>query len=138
MGGGLATAIPSHTRHHGTSMRRSFLSLLLAAAIAGCGGSTSPKSNVNGSWSGSSGGISMSLTLSQSGTSVTGSGQISGGGNTIPLTASGTYVEPDLSLTLSSAGFQPTVYAGSLSHGTITGTLNGSGFTNQSMTLTRQ
>lgn len=79
----------------------------------------------------------MSLTLSQTGTSVSGTGSISGGGNTIPLTASGTYVAPDLSLTLSSDGFQPTSYTGSLSHGTITGTLNGSGFNNASMTLTR-
>lgn len=118
-------------------MRRPFFSLLVALAIVGCGSSTSPDASVAGSWSGSSGGIDMSLTLSQHNRAVTGTGQLSGGSNSIALTASGTYVEPAVSLTLSASGYQSTEFTGSLSHGTITGYLNGSGFTNMSMTLTR-
>jgi hypothetical protein len=80
----------------------------------------------------------MTLTLAQTGANVTGSGQLSSTSNTIPLTASGTFVSPTLSLTLSSAGFQPTQYTATLSNGRLTGNLNGSGFNQLAMTLTRQ
>lgn len=68
---------------------------------------------------------------------MTGTGELSGS-FTIPATASGTFVEPILSLTLSSSGFQLTSYTGTLSHGILTGNLNGSAFDNLSMTLTRR
>jgi hypothetical protein len=118
-------------------MRRSLLSVFAALAIAGCGSSTAPKPTVNGTWVGSSSGLTMSVTLSQSGSQVTGTGQLSGGA-TIPVTITGGFDVPNLTIQLSSSGFEPTDYTGTLSKGTITGTLNGSGFDNLSMTLTKQ
>ena len=117
-------------------MRRSLLTVFIALAIAGCGSSTAPKPTVNGTWIGSLSGLTMTLT-SQTGTQVTGNGQLSGS-STIPVTVTGGFDVPNLTIQLSSSGFQPTNYTGTLSQHTITGALNGSGFDNLSLTLTRQ
>ncbi|HVX41971.1 MAG TPA: hypothetical protein VHB25_20585 [Gemmatimonadaceae bacterium] len=80
----------------------------------------------------------MTLTLSQDGSQVTGSGQINSGGTAVALTANGTFAAPSVSLNLSATGFEAMNYTGSLSGNTIAGTINGSGFSNLNLTLTRQ
>jgi hypothetical protein len=120
-------------------MRR-IIFAVLAVALLACGGdSTAPKlTDVTGAWTGTSGGVSMSLTLVQTGTTVTGSGNLTGGTTAIAVTASGTYAPPNLSLTLQSPGYQPINYAGTLANpDLINGTLNGSGFTNIALPITK-
>ena len=84
---------------------------------------------------------SLQLTLNQQpdGT-VAGSGTISSAVGSIALTVlSGTHVFPSLSLTLGATGLLDTNLTGTVTSPTmIAATLNGSGFTNESITLTKQ
>ena len=82
--------------------------------------------------------LALHLTLSESGSNVTGTGSIIGDTTAVAVTIAGTFVAPTVSLTLSAVGYQPTNYSGPLSGNIITGTLNGSGFTNYSVSVTRQ
>jgi hypothetical protein len=123
-------------------MRR-LVTLAVLIGLASCGSdkATGPSvpGDVNGVWTGVSAGTTVNLTLATQGTNVTGSGQISQGTTSVALTiTSGTYVAPNLSLTVSAQGFQAVNLAGVRSNNTITGTLNGSGFSNQALTLTKQ
>jgi hypothetical protein len=115
--------------------------VLLAAA--GCGdGSTGPARTVTGTWSGtfSLGGPTgvLALVLDQERSVVSGTGTIGGSGQTLPLSADGTFVRPTLSVTLTAEGFTPMNLTGRLDDDTITGTLNGSGFVDVAVTLERQ
>jgi hypothetical protein len=105
--------------------------------MAACGSSTSPAPALNGSWTGTAQDVALSVTLTQSGTQVTGTGQLVSG-ETFPVTVTGTFAAPGFALTLTPDQFVPVTYTGSISHDTLTGHLNGSGFDNQSLTLTRQ
>lgn len=115
------------------------LALSLAVfAIAACGDPASPEPTMAGSWSGSGGGITMSLTLSQNGTAVSGNGSMSGSGGAAALTVTGSFASPNFSLTVSAQGYENFNYAGTLSGNSATGVLNGSGFNQAGMTLTRK
>ncbi|MGH7647106.1 MAG: hypothetical protein ACREND_03235 [Gemmatimonadaceae bacterium] len=118
-------------------MRRPLVSIVIALGMAACGSSTSPAPTLNGSWTGSDPNSSLSLTLTQSGTQVTGTGQLVSG-TTYPLTVTGIVAEPAFSLSMTPGQFAPVTYTGSLSHDSLTGRLNGSGFDNESITLARQ
>jgi len=124
---------------------RLFLVLLFAAVLLlGCGGgdsSTSPSNPImDGSWTGSIGGDVFSLSLSQDGNNVTGS--VVGtraDGQTESGTINGTNTYPNVSLTFSMTGFNPFTFTGTFSDAnTVSGVLNGSGFTDESLTLVRQ
>lgn len=121
-------------------VRRSLVTMLvLVLTLAGCSGdSTGPKPTVAGVWTGSSEGINTTLTLTVTGTAVSGSGSLSGPGDSFAMTVTGTYSHPSVSLILTTPGVQPLNYTGTLSGNTITGTYNGSGFSNTNYTLTRQ
>jgi len=85
--------------------------------------------------------MSFSVTLAQSGSTVTGSGQASGPGGAVALTVSnGTFAPPAVSLTLNAQGYQPMNFSGTQSQAQnqIIGSLNGSGFQNDVLVLTRQ
>lgn len=120
--------------------------LLLLAALGsialGCSKGTepTPEITVNGSWSGTvSSGETISMVLSQTGTSVTGTGQLVGTGGSFALTVAGTYVKPAVALTLSATGFSSINFASSaVSQTAMPGTLNGSGYSNDALTLTRR
>jgi hypothetical protein len=121
-------------------MRRLFMSLLalsLSFAI-GCGDATEPTPTITGSWSGSGGGISVTLSLTQSGQSVTGNGSLSGAGGAAALVATGNFTNPSFSLTLSAQGYEDSNFAGTMSGNSLTGVINGSGFNQVGMTLTRK
>ena len=118
------------------------VALLLILFVLSC--SDDDKSNpVNsnnpslaGSWNGSGGILTIQMNLTQSGTSVSGSGTMQG---VLACTVSGTNNYPDVSLTFSVTGTQPTVFSGVFSHqDTVSGQLNGSGFTNYDMVFVRQ
>ncbi len=122
-------------------MLRRLSALLLLTLVAACGDSpTGPeKMSINGTWSGSTTGLNVVVTLSESRGSVTGSGNMSGPGGSIATQVSGTRAGASLSLTLSAQGYIPTNFTGTIqSKTTITGSLTGSGFTNLAITLTRQ
>ena len=118
--------------------RRALVAVLFLALSACSGGGTEPLPTMTGSWIGTSGTLSMTFTLSQAAATVSGTGNMTGNGVAVALTASGTFSHPGLSMNLTAVGFEPMNYTGTLSGNTITGTLNGSGFVNRAFALTRQ
>jgi hypothetical protein len=120
-------------------MRR-FLAIALVAMLVGCGGdSTEPTLTLTGTWSGALDVSTLRLQLTQSGTDVTGSGSATAGTTSIPLTIAGTVSNgTSFALTASSSGFSAMNFSGTFGKSTMTGTVNGSGFTNSAVTLTRQ
>jgi hypothetical protein len=113
---------------------------IACALLVACGGDASaPKTTLTGTWAGQLEGNTFQLTLTQAGTDVTGTGSVRAGATTFPLTAAGTVSNStSFSLTLSSSGFSPLNFAGTFGRATMTGTVNGSGFTNAAVTLTKQ
>jgi hypothetical protein len=82
---------------------------------------------------------SFNLTLAQTGTSVTGNGTIITSLESVALSTTGTFVAPNLSLTISAQGYQEMNYSGRLvTDIQIDGTLNGSGFNNRVVNIVRQ
>jgi hypothetical protein len=80
----------------------------------------------------------LSLTLNETSGSVRGNGALGNDLGSIVLNASGTYNSPNLSLTLSSVGFESVNLTATVGKADMQGTLNGSGFINDPITLTRQ
>ena len=123
---------------------RRLVFLPLFAMLAACGSDATapePDPTVTGSWSGTGNQFSLQLTLNQQpdGT-VSGSGSISSAVGTLALTVlNGTHAFPNLSLTLGATGLLDTNLTGTVtSPTTIAATLNGSGFSNESINLTKQ
>lgn len=115
--------------------------IFLLGAIMGCSDSpTGPdRVNINGTWAGSTAGMNISVTINETGGSVTGSGNMSGPGGSVAMQVSGTRSGVALSLLLVAQGYEPTNFTGTIqSNTTITGSLTGSGFTDLSITLTKQ
>ena len=113
-------------------MRR-LLALVAIAASFGCGSDIlGPVQTVDGSWTGLQNGYSMSLSLTQTGTTVTGLVDIIGVGGSAAGTVSGTFVYPDVNFTLSFQGLSDVTYKGTMSNSQakIFAQLNGAGFDN--------
>jgi hypothetical protein len=115
----------------------------LVIAFGACGGSTEPKPlTVAGTWHGQSNTgstpFTATLTLAQTGTVVTGNGNLSSAGFSAALTVSGTFVEPNLSVTIVAQGYQNMNFTAPLTGESMIGTLNGSGFNNVGLHLVRQ
>ncbi len=121
--------------------RRAFLSLLLVAAMIGCGsdGPAGPDTvSIQGTWTGVTSGVNIRMTFAAGSEAVVGNGSFNGPGLVLPLTINGTRLGVDLNLTLSSPGFEATVFTGTIHSATsITGQLNGSGFVNAPVSLTK-
>ncbi len=123
-------------------MKRVLLLAALAALVIGCRSGTEPTPTVTGQWTGSfiagGNGLSLTLTLQDAGGAVTGSGHLDAAGVSIAWTATGTHVHPNVSLTLTSAGYESVNLSGHCDNAsTISATLNGSGFVGNSITLRR-
>jgi hypothetical protein len=125
-------------------MRKILLGSLLAMVLA-CGGDGGNEPSVpdpEGQWNGpintSVGSGNLALTLNGAAGNVTGSGTLTVPGDAISLTVTGNHAHPDISLQLSSPGFEPMNLGGTMSDTQIQGVLNGSGFVNIAVTLTRQ
>lgn len=95
--------------------------------------------SVTGSYSGSSQGLTLSMTLTQSGTSVSGSGQIIAG-EVYPVSVSGSFNAPNVNLTLANPQLAPITLQGTVSNDgrSINATLNGAGLENLAITLNLQ
>ncbi len=122
----------------------SLMVLALVLMLAACGGdATGPKTpTVTGAWSGTIGGTgnmgSLSLTLTETNGAVVGSGVISGS-ESVAVHVTGTHAHPSVSLAMTSSGYEDCNFSGTMTAtNTIAGTLNGSGFYNRPVTLTRQ
>ena len=96
---------------------------------------------VEGTWNGSfnsgtSAALQMTLQENASGT-VSGNGNLSAT-SAIAFTVAGTYVDPNVSLTLSAPGFADLSLSAIVGQTEMRGTLNGSGFVNTAIVLSRQ
>lgn len=120
-------------------MRRvATLAAIVLLALGCSGDSTGPELTVTGVWSGAMSDGTANLTLTQSGSNITGSGSLSGPGGTEAVTVTGSFAKPNVSLTLTAAGFSPINYSAELNKNRLVGEMNGSGFSNLAVTLTRQ
>jgi hypothetical protein len=127
--------------------RRAFLPFVICLVLAGCGGGDSPAappepktSPIDGTYRGEVDGAKLYLMLAEAGTSIGGLGNIS---NIYPIielrVTSGSYVHPNVTMVLSSSGYQPLNFTGTrVSDNVIKGQINGSGYENASVTLTRE
>ena len=125
-------------------MRWLVLTLVILTAACGSGdGSTEPDDpGIEGQWNGpittDVGSGSLALTLTETDGTVTGTGTLTVPGDALALTVTGTYAPPNASLQMNTQGFEPMNLSGKVTEDEIDGTLNGSGFVNIAVTLTRQ
>lgn len=122
------------------------LPLLFALLIAACGGddAAAPKDIVvTGEWAGRAGAgngvFDIEITMTETEGSVSGTGRfVAAGAVVAAFTLSGTHTFPEVALTIVATGFQDALFTGSFTgDNTITGQLNGSGFENEPVTVTR-
>lgn len=119
---------------------------LMLVSCGGDGGVIAPPNpiDVQGSWSGTfpadSGTqeVSLALELAEADGAVTGTGTLVSAGGTFPLTAKGTYDSPRLSLGLTTPGFDAVSLVALVAEQSMTGTIGGGGFSNETFTLERQ
>lgn len=131
-----------------TFSRRAFLSFATCLVLAGCGGGDGPTepaaktSKLDGEWRGKVNNATLYLRLTENaaGTFVVGNGNLSVVPTFLDLrVASSTYTHPDLSMLLSSPGYEPLNFSGQrVSDNVIKGRVNGSGYSNESVTLNRE
>jgi hypothetical protein len=121
-------------------MRRFFV--LALVILVGCGGDSilDPVMTVDGTWNGTANGFQLSLGMSQTDTLVTGNAAANGLAGSGFGTVSGSFKYPDLKVTIQLQGAIPIVYTGTMSQteAKIFGKMNGSGFENVSMDLTKR
>jgi hypothetical protein len=121
-----------------------FLWAIAALCLLSCKDSTAPPPTLSGQWFGSAStdtGVpfSITLTLHQAADVVTGSGNLTAIGFAEVLTARGTSAYPNVSLILTTVGYQPMNFTGRFANAAqVTGTLNGSGFVNAPIIFDRQ
>jgi hypothetical protein len=122
-------------------MRRLF-AIALALCVAGCGrDSLEPVITVDGQWYGLQNGYSLSLNLTQTAAGdVGGTALLAGNSGYTDATVAGTFNYPTLSLTIAATNFDPVLYTGTMSQTSakIDGKLNGSGFTNLVLNISKQ
>jgi hypothetical protein len=112
--------------------------MLATCLLVACGDDgTGPGNSIEGEWSGPIGSAQLTLTLQESDGEVSGNGSIVADSESAALTVDGSFDDPDFSLTLSPPGFEPINFAGEVDEDEMNGTLNGSGFVQQTVTLTR-
>jgi len=128
-------------------MRSTPIACLVACALlVGCKDSTKPADTgptMAGHWTGtfSAGApVSLDFTITQTDSILEGSGTIAGSGRTTQVKVYGSYSEPNVTLALAIYGFATATVTGTCDSGeqVITGTIAGSGFTGEAVTLYKQ
>jgi len=122
-------------------MRIRHTALIAAALLAACDTSTGPtRYSARGTWAGqeTDGTMLVSLTLTQQGDAVTGTGTVTGE-REIPVAAEGSAVATDFSVVLTSPGYQPVQVTGAFtSRNEISAYMVGSGFYGDEIVLHKQ
>lgn len=94
---------------------------------------------LSGTWTGSVGSQLLTLNIVESGGVVSGNGTLTNTPTgTRALVASGTLASSTVNITMTSGTIQPFSLQGTVLGASIVGTLNGSGFTNNPITMTKQ
>ena len=108
---------------------------LLVVVLAACSDSTAPGVSIAGSWSGTGGGGSWSVGFTENGGQVTGGGKIN---NAVNVNFTGTHSGNHLSLTILATGYANASLSATVTDAThINGTLTGSGWSGNSLTLVK-
>lgn len=94
--------------------------------------------SARGTWRGTSGSVSLNLTMKESEGNVTGDGKITSGSKTVAVTAAGTNIGNAIKLVMSAPGYADVSFRGDVARTTIAGFLNDSGFDEVPITLTKQ
>lgn len=122
-------------------MRR-ILVVLLSALTLGCGSDVlGPVTSIDGHWAGIQNGYSISFSLTQdNNTAVTGTVDLGGISGFAHGTVTGTFVYPAVDLTISIPTSEPIRYTGTMSatEARIDAKLNGSGFVDQVLNVTKR
>jgi hypothetical protein len=127
---------------HGGVVRKAPATLVAASAVAilACGSSTRVASPLDGAWVGDLPSQTvLSLHLAVSDSSVSGNGAIGSltGTSSVTLTVTGWFEPPDVRLSLvGSPG--AIAFVGSLSSASLAGSLNGGGYVNTAVTLSKR
>jgi hypothetical protein len=132
------------------TMRKIIIAAVFVLAITACGSDSSEptlpaKPSVTGTWratvtgsSGTSSNITVTLNHDTISNAITGSGSFSQGTASAVLTVQGFYATPQVTLTMSAQGFQSMTATATHNASQIVGTLNGSGFSNAALVLSKQ
>lgn len=122
-------------------MRR-LLMLAVLVVVGSCGNDLlGPVSTLDGVWTGTQNGYSMSLNMVQTDTTVSGNVTLGGVAGIATGTITGSFSAPAVKLTFTLDGFQDQVtYIGTLSteNAKIFGKLNGSGFVNRELDVRKK
>jgi hypothetical protein len=117
-------------------MRRAVVTAALLLAFAACSDSTGPGISIAGSWVGTGGGGSWTVGFVDSAGVVAGGGKING---SINVDFTGTHSGNHLNLTILALGYSNASYTATVTDAThIHGTLSGSGFSGNSLSLIKQ
>lgn len=112
----------------------------IALSVGACSSSSGPSAggtaDVTGSWSGAGSGWTLSLDLTQTGDSVSGSGTLTGVGS-FSLTVEGKMQGATLRASLAIPSYDPISYAGTVSGNEMTGSLRGDGFMDLPIVISR-
>jgi hypothetical protein len=116
----------------------------LTLFACGSGDGVTPPTTVDpeGTWSGTfqadSQDVSLTLDLTETSGAVTGNGTLVTTAGSFPLTVSGSYDKPRLSLGITTPGFDTVSLVAIVGETSMTGTIGGGGFNNESFTLDKQ
>lgn len=120
-------------------MRSHLISLVVAAGIlAACGKDPAGTGPLAGDWQALASGETVTMTLTQSGQSIHGTGMIFDTTNATTLTITGTHSAPFVNLNFDAIGFIDWTFSGRLNGDSLSGVFNGSGFSNFGVVFVRQ
>lgn len=120
-------------------VKRSLLPVLvgLIAVLSACKSTDPSPADVTGTWHGTSAeGWSLTMTLAQSGRTVSGTGSFVGQG-TYSMTAEGGVSGNELQISLATPGYFAITYSGTVNGNRIAGVVNESGFDNMPLDVSR-
>lgn len=109
---------------------------VLVLALAACSDATEPERSIAGRWAGLAVGINFDFVVTDQAGAIRGTGTALAAALSLALSLEGTHVHPDVSITMSAPGYEPINFSGTVTGRQMSGTLNGSGFHSEQLTLT--
>lgn len=130
------------------SARQTCLGVAILLTLAGCGGGDSGTgpgdgADVEGTWSGrvsaaNGSSATLSISVTENNRNVAGLGWLKIATDSLGLSVSGSYTAPNIVATISSQGFESMTLEAAVSETKMVGVLDGSGFENRTITLSRE